>query len=94
MRGKSSFLFVPLAARAVFDLPCRPLEEDLSTGIAQGLIRPLDPRATSVMLIGVTEGLQYLQAAGAMPTQDDLPEAVSTLILSGLLAGRGAGGKA
>jgi AcrR family transcriptional regulator len=71
---------------------CRPLAEDLSTGMSQGLIRPLDPKATSVMLIGVMESLQYLRAAGARLTPHDLPDAVSALILSGLRAGNGAGG--
>jgi len=68
---------------------CRPLEEDLSAGIAQGLIRSLDPKATSVMLIGVMESLQYLQATGVQLTPGELRDGVSTLILSGIRSGRG-----
>jgi len=66
---------------------CRPLEEDLSTAIARGLVRPLDPKATSVMLTGVMESLQYLQAAGVKLTPREMRDAVSTLILSGIRSG-------
>ncbi len=62
----------------------QPLQDDLKAGMAAGLIRPLDPKATSVMLIGVMEGIQYLQVAGVKLTGAELPEAMSTLILAGL----------
>ena len=66
---------------------CRPLEDDLSKGMARGLIRPLDPAATSVLLIGVMESLQYLPALGVTLTAAELRDAVSTLILSGIQSG-------
>lgn len=66
---------------------CRPLEDDLSKGMARGLIRPLDTKATSVMLVGVMESLQYLQAAGIKLNAAQLRDAVSTLILSGIRSG-------
>jgi hypothetical protein len=66
---------------------CRPLEDDLSKGMARGLIRSLDPKATSVMLIGVMESLQYLRAAGVKSSGAQLRDAVSALILSGIGSG-------
>jgi AcrR family transcriptional regulator len=66
---------------------CRPLEEDLSTAMAHGLVRALDPKATSVMLTGVMESLQYLQATGLKFTPREMRNAVSTLILSGIRSG-------
>jgi AcrR family transcriptional regulator len=66
---------------------CRPLEEDLSTAMVRGLVRSLDPKATSVMLTGVMESLQYLQAAGAKLTPREMRNAVSALILSGIRSG-------
>jgi len=55
--------------------------------MARGLVRPLDPKATSVMLTGVMESLQYLQAGGAKLTPREMRDAVSTLILSGIRCG-------
>lgn len=66
---------------------CKPLEDDLAAGVAQDLIRPLDARTTSIMLIGVMESLQYLQATGSALTPAALREAVSSLLLAGIRAG-------
>ena len=62
----------------------QPLEDDLSKGMARGLIRPLDPKATSMMLVGIMESLQYLQAVGVKLSAAQLREAVSKLLLSGI----------
>jgi len=63
---------------------CRPLEDDLSKGIASGLIRPLDARATSVMLVGVMESLQYFDAIGTRQSAVQFRDAVSTLVTAGI----------
>lgn len=70
---------------------CQPLEDDLATAIAQGRIRPLNSKLASVMLIGVMEGLQYLQASATTLPPDELAAAVSGLILSGIRDGREVG---
>ena len=63
---------------------CLPLEDDLSKGMARGLIRPLDAKATSMMLVGLMESLQYLQAVGVELNAAQVRDAVSRLILSGI----------
>ena len=63
---------------------CRPLADDLSKALARGLVRPLDPAVTSVMLVGIIESLQYLQAIDVAPSAAARRDAVAALIVSGI----------
>jgi len=65
---------------------CRPLQDDLETGMSCGVIRPLDARATSIMLVGVIESLQYFAAMDANLTAAQLRDAVATLLTAGIRA--------
>ena len=73
--------------RQVVDSICAPLAEDLRAGMAHGEIRPLDPVATSVMLIGVMESLQYLRGTGTKLMPAQMRDAVASSILFGIGSG-------
>ena len=73
--------------RQVVDSICAPLAEDLRAGMAHGEIRPLDPVATSVMLIGVMESLQYLRGTGTKLMPAQVRDAVASSILFGIGSG-------
>ena len=64
----------------------KPLETDITKGIAAGLFRGADPRLAATLLIGIMNGLRFVQTVDREPLSERTWKQVLELILHGMLA--------
>jgi len=62
----------------------QPLEADIRNGIREGLFRDLDPRIAATFLIGIMNGLRFLQTVDKEPLSERTWNQVLDLMLHGM----------